>query len=120
VTDPHERQEEQMTTPPNTEAASPGGSASERLTRARGAVASAIDRAAEGLHDRAEHLPGVATATALAHGAATRLETTAEYVRDHGAREMADDVKEVIRNHPGKALLAAMVLGFVTARALRD
>jgi ElaB/YqjD/DUF883 family membrane-anchored ribosome-binding protein len=72
---------------------------------------------AETLGDAKERV--AETASALAQGAAERVEATADYIREHDAREMLDSVQGYVRKNPGVSLAAAAVVGFLAARALR-
>ena len=86
-------------------------------TEKRGAVADMLDDMASRLHDRADS--GNERVMDVAHGAADKVEATARYVRDHGAREMLTDARTFVRKHPGKSLLAVAVIGFLAGRAFR-
>ena len=54
-----------------------------------------------------------------AHSTADSLGTGANYIRTNGPREMANDIESIIKAHPGKALLGAVILGFFAGRAFR-
>lgn len=58
--------------------------------------------------------------SALAQGAAERVEATADYLREHDASEMVEGVQGYVRKHPGVSLAIAAVVGFLAARALRN
>jgi hypothetical protein len=49
--------------------------------------------------------------------AANALNTTADYVREHDVKSMFSDVRKLVKDNPGPALLAAAVIGFFVARA---
>lgn len=51
-----------------------------------------------------------------AHPAADASSSTAEYFREHDVRSMLADVRKLVKNNPGPALLTAAVLGFLVAR----
>jgi hypothetical protein len=55
----------------------------------------------------------------MAHSTADSLGSGAKYVRNNGGREMVGDIESLIKAHPGKALLGAIVLGFFAGRAFR-
>ena len=40
------------------------------------------------------------------------------YLRTNGAKDMIDDVEGLVREHPGKALLAVAAIGFLLGRSL--
>lgn len=56
----------------------------------------------------------------LAHTAADKLQSGAEYVREHDFKDMMHSVENFVRRHPGQALVAAGVVGFLAARAMRN
>lgn len=56
----------------------------------------------------------------LAHGAADSLQASADFVRDHDLKAMVGSVEQYVRSNPGKALIAASVVGFLAARAIRN
>jgi hypothetical protein len=64
----------------------------------------------------------VQTGGARVAGAAQRageaLASSADYVRAHDARDIMDDLMEIIRSNPAPALLAAVALGFIMGRAV--
>lgn len=50
---------------------------------------------------------------------ADTIRSTADYVRNNDVKAMGRDVEGLVKRYPGQALLAAAVLGFFVARALR-
>ena len=44
--------------------------------------------------------------------------SSTEYFRANGARDVIDDVEGLIKDHPGKALLAVAAIGFLLGRSL--
>jgi ElaB/YqjD/DUF883 family membrane-anchored ribosome-binding protein len=56
----------------------------------------------------------------FAHGAADKLQAGADYVREHDFKDMMQSVDGFVRRNPGQALVAAGVVGFLTARAMRN
>jgi ElaB/YqjD/DUF883 family membrane-anchored ribosome-binding protein len=54
------------------------------------------------------------------HATADKLQATADYVRDHDFKEMAEDVTELVKRYPGQSLAAAAILGFLLARVMRS
>ena len=52
--------------------------------------------------------------------AAGKLESTADYVREHDARGMLGDLGRFVKSHPGKSLVSAAVVGFLVGRAFRN
>jgi hypothetical protein len=80
------------------------------------ATAGGLDSAASALHQNAEGLPGGDSVKSAAHTAADALSSTADYVRGNDLKGMLADVKKIVKNNPGPALLTAAVLGFLVAR----
>ena len=95
-----------------------GRRASQKTEQVRNAAAGRLDSAASAMHERADNLPGGARVAGAAHGAADALHSGADYLREHDMRQMADDLREVVRNNPGAALLGAAALGFLVGRAV--
>ena len=95
-----------------------GRRASQKAEQVRNAAAGRLDSAASAMHERAENLPGGARVAGAAHGAANALHSSADYLREHDMGQMADDLREVVRNNPGVALLGAAALGFLVGRAM--
>lgn len=84
--------------------------ASDAFRAGRIATAEGLDTAASGIN------AGTDRVTDLAHSAADSLGASARYARKHGSRDMVHDVESLIKAHPGKALLTAVVLGFLAGR----
>lgn len=99
-------------------AAAAKDAAAEKLDAGRAAAANRLDDAASAVHERANDLPGGERVQDLAHAAADRLSTTADYMRSHDMNRMMADVETVVKNNPGPALLVAAAFGFVLGRAL--
>lgn len=95
-----------------------GRRAADKIDDNLGAAAGGLDRAAAGLRGRADHLPGVEQVEALAHGAADKLSSTADYLRSHDVDRVLGDVKVLVTKHPGPSLLVAGVIGFWLGRTL--
>ncbi|MGJ5818333.1 hypothetical protein [Paludibaculum fermentans] len=76
-------------------------------------AAAKLDKAAASLHGTAENLPGVETASGLAHSAADRLSATAGYVREHDVDSVLTSVRAVVRKNPGQSLIIVGVIGFL-------
>ena len=97
-----------------------GRQAAEQADAKRGPAADALERAAATVHDKAERLPGGDTARSIAHSTAEKLDSTADYIREHDVKGMLVDVEEVIRRNPGPSLLTAASIGFLIGRAFRE
>jgi len=101
-------------------AAELGRSAAAKIDEKREPAAGALDGAAATLHDKAESLPGGEKVSSMAHTAADKLESTADYVREHDVRDMMGDVEQFVKSHPGQSLIAAAAVGFLVGRAFRS
>ena len=93
-----------------------GRNAADKVDENRDAAASGLEKAASALHDKAESLLGGEKVTSLAHAAADHMSSTADYVREHDVDGMMKDVESLVRNNPGRSLLAAAVIGFLLGR----
>jgi ElaB/YqjD/DUF883 family membrane-anchored ribosome-binding protein len=51
---------------------------------------------------------------------ATGIKESGKYIEDHKLSGMANDVEQVIKNHPIPTILVALGLGFCLGRAMRD
>jgi ElaB/YqjD/DUF883 family membrane-anchored ribosome-binding protein len=94
-----------------------GRSAANKIDENREAAAGGLKKAASALHGNAESLPGGEKVSGLAHAAADKLSSTADYVREHDVSRMMADVERLVKNNPGPSLLAAAVIGFLAGRA---
>lgn len=94
-----------------------GRTAADKVDENRGAAAGGLEQAASALHDKAESLPGGEKVSSLAHATAEKLNSTAEYVREHDVKRMMADVETLVKNNPGPSLLAAAAIGFLVGRA---
>lgn len=92
--------------------------ATKRIEEGRSIAADRLESAASAVQERVDELPGGQRVKELASAAADRLSTTADYMRTHDTKRMMADVKTVVKNNPGPALLVAAVFGFVLGRAL--
>jgi len=93
-------------------------SAADTVDGRRSTAADGLETAATTLHDTAKSLPGGEAVSDVAHAAADRLSTTADYVRTHDVSRMMGDVETLVKNNPGPSLLAAAVFGFLVGRAI--
>ena len=92
--------------------------AADSIDQTRSAAAQGLDTAASALHDQAERLPGGAGVSGLAHSAADRLSSTADYVRRNDLNSVRGDVEALVKKNPGPALVAAAAVGFLIGRAI--
>jgi ElaB/YqjD/DUF883 family membrane-anchored ribosome-binding protein len=84
-----------------------------------------LNRTASALHAKSDRVASAAHATSdrvasAAHATADKLQATADYVRDHDFKEMAEDVTELVKRYPGQSLAAAAILGFLLARVMKS
>jgi ElaB/YqjD/DUF883 family membrane-anchored ribosome-binding protein len=93
-------------------AAELGRKTSIKADQVRATAADTLDTAASAVHTGGEHV------ASAAHSAAGVLTSGAQYVREHDARHMIDDLRQLVKNNPGPALLGAVAVGFVVGRAL--
>ncbi len=82
-----------------------------KIDGSRESAADGLDSAASALQGKAEKVTGMAQTTA------EKLNSAADYLRQHNVKNMMSDVEELVRKNPGPALVAAVVIGFLTARA---
>jgi hypothetical protein len=85
--------------------------ASDAFRAGRVATADSLDSAAASLNAGGDRVAD------LAHSTADSLGASAKYVRKHDSRDMVHDIESLVRAHPGKALLGAVILGFFAGRA---
>lgn len=97
-----------------------GRTAADKIDENRDAAASGLESAASTLHENAESLPGGEKVVSLAHTAADKLSSGADYVRGHDLNQMMSDLEQLVKNNPGPALLGAAAIGFLVARSFAD
>lgn len=98
-----------------------GRKAVERLDNGRAVAADSLKGAARGLHQRADDIAtGAERVSAVTHKVADKVESASKYVRHNDGRDMLADVEAIVRRHPTKSLFAALAVGYLAARALRD
>jgi hypothetical protein len=93
-----------------------GQAAADEIDNRRRAAAAGIKSAAKSLHETAEDLPGGARVADVAHGAADKLNSTANYIRRRNFTGMARDVRKVVKDNPVPALVGAAALGYLLAK----
>ncbi len=99
-----------------------GQAAAEEIDSRRRAAAAGIKSAAKSLHEKADDLPGGERVSDVAHGAADKLNSTANYIRRRNFTGMARDVRKVVKDNPVPALVGAAAFGYLLAKvfASRD
>ncbi len=100
-----------------------GARAAGQLNRTRRPIAQKLRGAAEAIREQAQALferesisVGVSDA---AHGAAERVESSADYLELHDVAQIGRDAVGVVKRNPVPALLAAAAVGYLLGRALR-
>ena len=102
--------------------------AAKQVTDLRRATGETVDdvrhRTADALADAASSIRSTAhqgseAIDKLAEGTASRLDSTAVYVRTHGIRDMFGNLQQVLRLHPASFAAGAAALGFLLGSAVR-
>lgn len=94
-----------------------GWKAAAAIDERREGIADGIESAASALHSKAERLPGGERVAEAVHTTAEAMERAADYVRDQDFQDMLSDAQQIVKRHPGAALLTAAAVGFLLARA---
>jgi ElaB/YqjD/DUF883 family membrane-anchored ribosome-binding protein len=95
-----------------------GRKAGDTIDEGRQRTASTFDTTASALHEQGDRF--ATSASNAAHATADKIQAAADYLREHDAKAMMEDVQDVVRRHPGQALAAAVVVGILVGRALRN
>ena len=95
-----------------------GHAAAEKLDDQRDTAASGLETAASAIRARADQWPGGETVSGLAHSAANKLTSTADYVRQNDVKAVWGNLEQIAKKNPGPSLLAAACVGFLVGRAL--
>ena len=97
-----------------------GQKASAKMEEQRVRAASALDSTASTLRQKADTIPNAGTKIAnFAQKTAGKLESTADYLREHDAGAMMRDVEDLVRRYPGQFLAVGIFLGFFLGRGMR-
>jgi hypothetical protein len=94
-----------------------GRAAVNTFEKNRISAAGSLHAAATSLHGNADKLPNVPD---LARSAANKVDAVASYLHGHDTKQMIGDVEAFLRRNPGRSLLAAVTVGFLIGRALRN
>ena len=92
-----------------------GQKVTETIDEQRQATASTLRNAATTLYTEAERLPGERIKS-IAQGAAERIDQTSEYIRQHNAPAVLDDVTQLARRYPGRTIIVSLAVGFLLGR----
>ena len=95
-----------------------GRKAGDKIDEQRVRTADTFDNTASALHEGGDRFAS-STSNAV-HATADKIQTAADYLREHDARAMMNDFEGLVRRYPGQALAAAAVVGFLAGRALRS
>ena len=68
--------------------------------------------------DTGDDAPEGGTVRSFTRAAAQRLNAGADYVRSHDAKRVMADLRTVVTNNPGLALIVAAAGGFLVGRVL--
>jgi hypothetical protein len=90
-----------------------GRKAVDTLDHSRETAAEAFDATASTLHSRGDQLSGAA------HSAASKIHSSANYVRNTDLKGMADDLEHMLKRYRAQTLAVAAFLGFLVGRAFR-
>jgi hypothetical protein len=85
--------------------------ASDAMRAGRTAAADGLDGAANRLHTGGDRVADAA------HSAADKLGASASYMRNKDGAAILRDIGNIVKEHPGKVLLGAVVVGFLAGRA---
>jgi ElaB/YqjD/DUF883 family membrane-anchored ribosome-binding protein len=89
----------------------------DKAENAVGAVGSGMKSLSDTIREHTPHEGILGSASA---SVADTLETGGRYLEEHKIREMGEDVTNMIRRNPVPAMLVAVGVGFLLARALRS
>ena len=95
-----------------------GRRAEEKIDQGRVRAADTVDSTAVKLRDRADQF--ASTTSNAVHNVTDKLQSAADYIRDNDARAMMEDAADFMRRYPVQSLAAAVVVGFLAGRALRN
>ena len=93
-----------------------GRSAAGAVDRNLHTAAGALENTASKLRDKA---PASGKVNEIATATATKIESTARYLREHDTSDMVSGVESVVRRNPGASLCAALAVGFLIGTAMR-
>ena len=94
-----------------------GRKAMDQIDQQKENAANKLETAAAKIHESVD--ASTQRISSMGHSAASGIQASADYLRSRDARQMINDVENLVRKYPGRALLIAAGVGFLTARALR-
>lgn len=89
-----------------------GHSARAKVEKVRASAARGLDSAAGAVHASGDRV------ASAAHRTGDALASGATYLRGNDTGDMVDDFMDLLRDHPGPALVCATALGFLLGRAV--
>lgn len=89
-----------------------GRSARAKVEKVRASAARGLDSAAGAVHASGDRV------ASAAHRTGDALASGATYLRGNDTGDMVDDFMDLLRDHPGPALVCATALGFLLGRAV--
>jgi ElaB/YqjD/DUF883 family membrane-anchored ribosome-binding protein len=95
-----------------------GRKAEDKIDQGRVRAADTVDHTAAAMRDRADQF--ASTTSNAVHNVTDKLQSAADYLRDNDVRAMVEDVADLMRRYPAQSLAAAVVVGFLAGRALRN
>ena len=95
-----------------------GRKAEEKIDQGRVRAADTVDSTAVKLRDGADQF--ASTTSNAVHNVTDKLQSAADYIRDNDARAMMEDAADFMRRYPVQSLAAAVVVGFLAGRAIRN
>ena len=93
-----------------------GQRAINKIEESRVAAASALRGTASSLHESADKLPN---GPAIAHSAARRVDSMADYLESRDSRQFIGDIGAVVKRNPLPSVAIAALAGFLIGRSLR-
>jgi hypothetical protein len=94
-----------------------GATAGRKADDMAGKLGSGLESAAESIR---EHSPNTGMLGTAASKVADTLESGGHYLREEGLSRLANDLTDMVRRHPIPALLLAVGVGVLLARATRS
>ena len=95
-----------------------GKKAGDKIDEQRVRAAGKLDSTASTIHEQGDRL--ASTTSNAMHATADKIQSASDYLREHDASAMMEDVQRLLRRYPGQALAAAVVVGFLFGRTLRS
>lgn len=88
--------------------------AGEKVDELTAGAGKSLGTIAEGIR---KYSPDEKSGGAAFNKLADTIKTSGQYLEQHGMSDISDDIASLIRKNPGSAIVVAMGLGFILARA---